>query len=185
MKLQYDTKDMVRILDSDSFSIATFNNVVQRFIMNDLKFVTSSGNIPGTWENRWYNSPNDRSLGYNAGDAVWINCYSETEFIHNKWNDIENYVSQNGNVQAEYLNIKQEGDTEKLTKFFKKVLRGYNGNPPLYYLGDINKSIKIRISLIDGNLYPPSDENTMTEDRTTDVYWKEFFTASTRTEIIQ
>lgn len=40
MKLQYDKNELVRILDSDNFTIATFNNVVQRFIQNDLKFFT-------------------------------------------------------------------------------------------------------------------------------------------------
>lgn len=98
MKLQYDKKDMVRILDSDNFSIATFNNVVKKLIQNDLKFENSSGNVPGTWENRWYNSPEDTSLGYMAGDAVWINCYGKDKFIQEKWNDIESYVQQNGNL---------------------------------------------------------------------------------------
>lgn len=111
-----------------------------------------------------------------AGDAVWINCYSEVDFVRSKWNDIEDYVSQNGNLQTEYLDVKQSGQTDKMMEFFRKVVRGHGGNQPLYYLGDLNKPIQIRISLVDDNTYPPSDEYTMSGDRKTGVYWKDFFT---------
>ena len=178
MAIPYNRPDMVKILDSQNLTVQTFNHAIARFIQNDLSLVSRQNVVPGTWENRWYNSPLDSQLYYRKGDAVWVNCEDPLDFIHRREADIIQYVKANPTTMREYERLAERGDQELLQEFYLKVLDGYNGNPPLFCLGDITKPIQIRISLVDGNNRPPMDMYTTSSDGDEEgFYWKDFFTS--------
>ena len=178
MAIPYSKPEAVKILDSQNLTVQPFNQAIARFIQNDLSLVSRQNVVPGTWENRWYNSPLDSQLYYKKGDAVWINCEDSLDFIHRREADIVQYVKSNPATMREYERLSKQGDVELLQKFYLKVLDGYNGNPPLFYLGDLSKPIQIRISLVDGNNRPPSDMYTASAKGDEEgMYWRDFFTS--------
>lgn len=98
---------------------------------------------------------------------MWLNTEDVDQFVRSNRDYIESVVLGNGVLKQAY---EQVGDAEAdVLEFFRKVAMGeVTGNAdglPLFCLGDVRRSVQIRVSLSANNDRLPTD----------DAWWKDFF----------
>lgn len=184
MKLKFNSFDQIKLNESDSIDIQTINKILKQLAENDQSIIPSSSNIPKTWERKWINDPDNKSLYYNAGESVWVNVETIDTIIDKNEANIRWYASNDPTTRLILEELDIQGDESKLKEFYKQYINGYNEqkNRSLYYIGDITKPIQIRISLEDNNIQEPSDHNVRTDENPSGK-WMDFFKYQTDDDI--
>lgn len=144
------------------------NAQLKSLIDNDRSFLEENSATPTIWECKWLN---DYTIdGYGKGAAVWINAQSPYTMLNTRYDQIVQYVMNNNRLKAMYMRIDQN-DQSKINDFLLKAIEGKASSSvsALYYLGDISKSIQIKVSTIDNNKTMPTDDSP---------YWYDFYRKS-------
>jgi hypothetical protein len=156
----------VTIQSSQKKNEQVLNEIFTRLLRNDLYIGGDVGLAPTTWECRWYN---DQTIkGYSRGDACWLNTENEQSFITANADTIYNYGSNNPYIRNI---IKPLSEDASQISLYRNILSGYYSEEmahplsSLFYLGDQTKPTQIRVSRIDDNKHPVTD----------DMYWKSVF----------
>ena len=147
--------------------INQLNNQLRSLVKNDNSLLDGNSYSPTLWECKWLN---DHSIqGYGRGAAVWMNTQTPYDVLNTRYNQIERYVLENSILKQMYSRIEKD-DQSKINDLFIRAIQGTASKavPAIYCLGDITQSVQIRVSMVDGNKAPPTD----------DTYWYDFYNRS-------
>lgn len=166
----------VRCVDKNEIDSAA-----SKLIDIDKSMLPQTSISPQIWCCKWYNieltQNNKSSYCYKKGDMVWMNTENLEEFtISNK--DYIISIAQNNSILKPLLDQATRKSESNVIDFLMKVvsgkISGNSKNLPLYCFGDISKPIQIRVSTIDDNDTPPTNDN----------FWRDFFVDTTNSHII-
>lgn len=147
--------------------INQLNSQLRSLVKNDNSLLDGNSYSPTLWECKWLN---DYSIqGYSRGAAVWMNTQTPYDVLNTRYNQIERYVLENSILKQMYSRIEKD-DQSKINDLFIRAIQGTASKavPAIYCLGDITQSVQIRVSMVDGNKAPPTD----------DAYWYDFYNRS-------
>lgn len=173
--LPYNIDDVL-IKQGVGVSNQHLKQIYEKLIENDKSLDPEKQNIPQIWENRWYNAPENKSLYYKKGSAVWLNTENESDFIKNKEKDIKGYISKDMELSKKLDMLSSDQYSQERFEIYRKIVNGtYDAkhSSPLYFIGDINKPAQIRISLSDDNNTTPDNDN----------YWTDMFDTTSEEDI--
>lgn len=163
MNLKHTDLCAIAIQNDAQVNQATINSALQKLVENDVQLADPAGYAPKIWECKWYN---DSSIsGYPKGYAVWYNTESPEQFIPFYATQIYNYAKNN-------THLKKVVKPYTLNQYdlYYSILTGYQPEnitkplDPLFAIGDVTKSVQIKISLKDNNKDVPSNTSS----------WKDF-----------
>lgn len=164
MNLKYNSISAVLLDKSDTISFSSLNKYFNRLLGNDQQFLKNTSSGPKIWECRWYNANEEdkASLGYDEGECFWYNTEPFQEFIQAYSAKIYAYAKQNGLLKDK---IKPYNGTSESFQLYKSIVNGYTEISsgiqlePLFDIGKTKDDIQIKISKVNNNIYPLSDDN--------------------------
>lgn len=153
------------IQDSDTINTKTLDSVFEKLLQNDYQTAIGGKNIPGLWEQKWYNDRDNHELYYGLGDAVWINTESIDDLVRKRESDLYEYSAGNPLLRKQLdelkLNADMSGYYAKLKEFALGQIDKRKG--PIYWIGNLTDNAQVRISKkADNNSFP--DDNNAWED---------------------
>ena len=166
MDIPFPSATDVTIHPSQKKNEQVLNGIFAKLLRNDFYIGGDVGLAPTIWECRWYNDQTIR--GYSKGDACWLNTENEQSFITAKADTIYNYGVNNPYIGN---SIKPLSEDPSQISLYRNILSGYYTDgmahplSALFYLGDQERATQIRISRVDDNKHPVTD----------DRYWKSVF----------
>lgn len=163
MGLIYNNLKDVQINAETGISFGAVQNIYAKMLSNDM-VLSQSSIMPGIWCNPVYSDP--FAVGYAKGDAVWINTEDINDFITAYEQTIIRQARFDTMVSRQFDDLSSNAYAAQRRELCRQLVLGYEGRPPMYYLGDLSKPVQIRISTKDNNTALPTDDSC----------WKNFFT---------
>lgn len=160
MSLKYTKYEDLCLAAGSKITLNALNSAFKKLIENDNSLIPENSIIPKIWECKWFNNAN--IVGYNKGDAVWINTEPLDSFTEARYQTIINYLLQNSVYRHKVEKMQAAGDVAGLFELCKNMVN----SGKIFYIGDITEPVQIKISLSDNNKELPTDTSSK---------WKNFF----------
>lgn len=147
--------------DSNQIDIRSLNRTFRNLLLNDNANIVTGNNIPGLWEQRWYNDRNNTDLYYKKGDAVWINTENIDDVIRKRQSDLYAYSSGNALLRKQLDKFLEDEDMSSYFTLLREFAIGKTDKLKgmIFWLGDLTENAQVRISKIDNNIeYPDNDD---------------------------
>lgn len=165
LNLPYKNLGDVTLAFEDNITDINLNSIFNKLLKNDTHLFPGNTKYPSIWECKWFNNPSVQ--GYNTGDCFWYNTENPRTFIDTVANDIYNYAVRNPYLKN--IIIPWNRYDEECYQLYLRIANGYTTSefslPRLYDIGDLSGNAQIRISKVDNNKAPITDDN----------YYEDFF----------
>ena len=174
MELPNLSSDLL-LTDMAQIDITMLNQKFRQLLENDIQLANVGKDLPGIWEQRWYNEQSDASLYYKKGSCVWLNTESIDDVVRSRELDLYSYAHAYPSFKKQLDELVARRD---LTTYFIKLKEFAEGKLdhtkyPIFVVGDLMSPAQVRVSKVDNNNEPP----------TNDEYWEDFIVNCTADQI--
>ena len=142
-----------QLRDDRPISIKMLNQAFANLVRSDNNRTVDDSDMPGLWEQRWYNERDNSDLYYQVGDAVWVNTERIDDVVNVRQDELYAYAASNAALRQK---LDERLDAEDMSGYLALLKDFALGNidkrkGPIYFLGDLTANVQIRISLSANN----------------------------------
>ena len=164
-----------QLRDDRPISIKMLNQAFANLVRSDNNRTVDDSDMPGLWEQRWYNERDNSDLYYQVGDAVWVNTEHIDDVVNVRQDELYAYAASNAALRKKLDERLDAEDMSGYLALLKDFALGYidKRKGPIYFLGDLTANVQIRISLSANNTTYPNNPD----------YWTDFIFDDTEKDI--